>query len=77
MALTEEEVYCRNCGELLFRIVRADDGTTRMKDTSPEPESDGFQKYYPCPTCRGKNLVMLIEEPSGSRYYEIAGFARS
>jgi hypothetical protein len=76
VASTEEEVYCRNCSELLFRIVRQDDGTAQMKASSPEPESDGFQKYYHCPTCRGKNLVMLINEPTGSRYYEIAGFIR-
>ncbi len=73
----EDEIYCRNCGELLFRIVRDADGTTRMKEGAPEPESDGFEKFYSCPTCRGKNLVMLIEEPPGSRYYEIAGFTRS
>ncbi len=77
MAATEDEVYCRNCSELLFRIVRHDDGTTRMTESAPEPESDGFQKYYRCPTCHGKNLVMLVDEPAGSRYYEIAGFIRS
>lgn len=77
MALSEEEVYCRNCSELLFRIVRKDDGTTHMKDPGSEPESDGIQKYFRCPTCRGKNLAMLIEDPPGSRYYEIAGFIRS
>ncbi len=77
MASTDDEIYCRNCGELLYRIVRHDDGTTHMKDSAPEPESDGIQKYYPCPTCRGKNLVMLIDEPPGTRYYEIAGFIRS
>ncbi len=77
MGSTEDDVYCRNCGELLFRIVRDDDGTTRMKESAPEPESDGVQKYYRCPTCRGKNLVMLIDDPPGSRYYEIAGFIRS
>jgi DNA-directed RNA polymerase subunit RPC12/RpoP len=77
MGSTEDEVYCRNCSELLFRIVRHDDGTTQMKESSLEPESDGVQKYYRCPTCRGKNLVMLIDEPSGTRYYEIAGFSRA
>ncbi len=77
MGSTEDEVYCRNCGQLLFSTVREDDGTTQMKDFAPEPESDGVQKYYRCPTCRGKTLVMLIEEPPGSRYYEIAGFIRS
>ncbi len=28
MGSTEDEVYCRNCGELLFSTVREDDGTT-------------------------------------------------
>ncbi len=77
MGLVEEEVYCRNCSELLFRTIRSDDGAIRMKQTSVEPESDGNQKYFRCPTCRGKNLAMLIEDPPGSRYYEIAGFSRS
>lgn len=77
MGSTEDEVYCRNCSELLFRIARYDDGTTRMTESSPEPESDGVQKYYRCPTCGGKNLAMLIDDPPGSRYYEIAGFVRS
>jgi len=48
-----------------------------MKDPAAEPESDGVQKFYRCPTCRGKNLAMLIEEPPGSQYYQIAGFIRS
>lgn len=77
MGATEDEVYCGNCSELLFRIVRYDDGTRRMKESAPEPESDGFQKYYRCPTCRGRNLVMLIDDPPGNRYYQIAGFIRS
>lgn len=77
VALIEDEIYCRNCGELLYRIVHNADGTTRMKEGAAEPESDGFRKFYSCPTCQGKNLVMLIEEPPGSRYYEIAGFIRS
>jgi hypothetical protein len=77
VALSVNEVYCRNCSELLFRTVRSEDGTVRMKDPGMEPETDGIQKYYRCPTCRGKNLAMLIEDPPGSRYYEIAGFARS
>lgn len=77
MAPMVDEVYCRNCSELLFHVVRFDDGTTRMKDSAPEPESDGVQKYYRCSTCQGKNLAMLIEDPPGSRYYEIAGFIRS
>lgn len=77
MGSTVDEVYCRNCGELLFRIVREGDGTVRMNDPGNEPESDGFQKYYRCATCRGKNLAMLVEDPPGSRYYEIAGFIRS
>ncbi len=77
MASTEDEIYCRNCSEVLFRIIRHDDGRTVMTESAPEPESDGVQKYYRCPTCRGKNLVMLIDDPPGSRYYEIAGFIRS
>lgn len=77
MGSTEDDAYCRNCGEWLFRIVRHDDGTAQMKESSPEPESDGAQKFFRCPTCLGKNLVMLIDEPPGSRYYEIAGFSRS
>lgn len=77
MAPISDEVYCRNCSELLFHVVHRDDGTTVMTESAPEPESDGFQKYYRCPTCRGKNLAMLIEDPPGSRYYEIAGFIRS
>ena len=51
-----EEVYCRKCSELLFRIVRGHDGTVQMKDPALAPESDGIHKYYRCPTCRGKNL---------------------
>lgn len=77
MGFVEEEVYCRNCSELLYRLVRSDDGTTQMKPPAAEPESDGSQRYFRCPTCRGKNLAMLIEDPPGSRYYEIAGFTRS
>jgi len=77
VALIEDEIYCRNCGELLFRVVRDANGTTCMKEGAREPESDGLQKFYTCPTCQGKNLVMLIEEPPGSHYYEIAGFSRS
>jgi DNA-directed RNA polymerase subunit RPC12/RpoP len=77
MGSTVDEVYCRNCSELLFRIVRNDDGTVQMSDPAGEPESDGAQKYYRCPTCRGKNLAMLIEDPPGSRYYAIAGFTRA
>ncbi len=77
MGETIDEVYCRNCSELLFRIARRDDGTVHMKDPAAEPESDGVQKFYRCPTCRGKNLAMLIEEPPGSQYYQIAGFIRS
>jgi len=77
MGSTEDEVDCRNCGELLYRIVREDDLTTRMKDSTLEPESDGIQKCFRCPTCGGKNLAMLIEEPPRTRYYEIAGFSRS
>jgi DNA-directed RNA polymerase subunit RPC12/RpoP len=77
MASVVDEVYCRNCSELLFHVVRHDDGTTVMKESAPEPESNGIQKYYRCPTCQGKNLVMLIEEPRGCRYYEVAGFIRS
>jgi hypothetical protein len=77
VALSVDEVYCRNCSEMLFRTVRNEDGTVRMNDPGMEPETDGIQKYYRCPTCRGKNLAMLIEDPPGSRYYEIAGFVRS
>lgn len=77
MSAVEDDVYCRNCGELLYRVLRHDDGTTCMKESAPEPESDGVQKYYRCPTCDGKNLVMLIDDPPGNRYYEIAGFSRS
>ncbi len=77
MPLIEDEIYCRNCGEPLFRVVRDAGGTTRIKEGTPEPDSDGVQKFYRCPTCQGKNLVMLIEEPPGGRYYEIAGFTRS
>jgi hypothetical protein len=77
MESVEDEVYCRNCSELLFRTMRSEDGTTQMKSPAVEPESDGFQKYFRCPTCRGKNLAMLIEDPPGSRFYEIAGFIRS
>jgi DNA-directed RNA polymerase subunit RPC12/RpoP len=77
MASVVDEVYCRNCSELLFHVVRHDNGTTVMKESAPEPESNGIQKYYRCPTCQGKNLVMLIEEPRGCRYYEVAGFIRS
>ncbi len=76
MPSSEDEVYCRNCSEMLFRIVRQDGGTTHMKDPGFEPESDGIQKYFRCPTCGGKNLAMLVEDPPGSRYYEIAGFIR-
>ena len=77
MGSTEDEVYCRNCSELLFRIARHDDGTTRMKNPAVEPESDGAQKYFRCPTCRRKNLVMLIEDPPGSRYYKIVALIPS
>ena len=77
MIVSVDEVYCRNCSEMLFRTVRNDDGTMRMKDPGVEPETDGVQKYYRCPTCRGKNLARLIEDPPGSRYYAIAGFVRS
>lgn len=77
MAVIEDNVYCRNYSELLYRILRRDDGTTVMKDPSIEPESDGIHRFFLCPTCRGKNLAMLIEEPPGTRYYEIAGFIRS
>jgi hypothetical protein len=73
----EEEIYCRNCSELLFRVLRNDDGTTVMQDPGVEPESDGVQKFFRCSTCGGKNLVMLIEDPPSSRYYEIAGFSRA
>lgn len=77
MGATEDEVYCRNCTELLFRIVRQDDGTMRMKDPTVEPESEGAQEYFRCPTCRGKNMVTLIEDPPGSHYYSVEGFVRS
>ena len=77
MAVIEDDVYCRNCSELLYRILRREDGTTVMKDPSVAPDSDGIQKFFLCPACRGKNLAMLIEDPPGSRYYEIAGFIRS
>jgi DNA-directed RNA polymerase subunit RPC12/RpoP len=77
MALIEDDVFCSNCGELLFRVLRADDGPTVMKERGLEPESDGVQKYFRCPTCHGKNLAMLIEDPPGSYYYDIAGFIRS
>ncbi len=77
MATIEDDVFCHNCGELLYRVLRADDGTTIMKDAALEPESDGLQKYFRCPTCQGKNLAMLVEDPPGSRYYEIAGFSRA
>ncbi|MBI1983655.1 MAG: hypothetical protein HYS61_05600 [Acidobacteria bacterium] len=77
MLETVDDVYCRNCSELLFRILRREDGSAVMKDPSLEPASDGLHKYFLCPTCRGKNLAMLIEDPPGSRYYEIAGFIRS
>ncbi len=72
-----EDVCCRNCGEVLFAIVRQPDGSMLMRDPGVEPESDGVQKYFLCPACEGKNLVMLIDDPPGSRYYEIAGFIRS
>ena len=75
--MIEDDVYCRNCSELLYRILRREDGTTVMKDPSVAPASAGIQKFFLCPTCRGKNLAMLIEDPPGSRYYEIAGFIRS
>jgi hypothetical protein len=77
MTVAEDDIYCRNSSELLYRILRRDDGTTVMKDPSVAPESDGIQKFFRCPTCRGKNLAMLIEDPPGSRYFEIAGFIRS
>lgn len=77
MGAIEDEVYCRNCSELLFRILRQDDGIIVMKDPALMPESDGVQKYFRCPTCQGKNHAMLIEDPPGSRYYELAGFIRS
>jgi len=78
MPEAEDDVYCLNRSELLFRILRREDGTTVMKDPAGEPSSDGVQKYFLCPTCHGKNLaIMLIEDPPGSRYYEIAGFIRS
>jgi hypothetical protein len=54
MATVEDDVYCRNCSKLLFRTLRHDDGTTVMKDSSVEPASDGIQKFFLCPTCRGK-----------------------
>lgn len=73
----EEEIYCRNCSELLYRILRNDDGTMVMKDPCAEPASDGVQKFFLCPTCGGKNLAMLVEDPAGSHYYEIAGFSRA
>ena len=77
MPETEEDLFCRNCSELLYRILRREDGATVMKDSAPLPESDGDQKFYHCPTCGGRNLVMLVEEPPGSRYYEVVGFSRS
>ena len=77
LATTEEDVYCKNCGEILYRILRDDNGTATMKDPAVLPESDGIQKYFRCPTCRGRNLAMPIEDPPGSRYYEIVGFIRS
>ncbi len=77
MGSAEEKVYCRNCGELLYRVVHEDDGSTRMKDFAPEPQREGAQQYFRCPTCRGKNLVTLVRNPAGSRYYEVVGFVRS
>lgn len=77
MSLTEDEVLCRNCGELLYCVLRSDAGIITMKNPALEPESDGIQKFFLCPACAGKNLVMLIEEPPGSRYYELAGYIRS
>jgi hypothetical protein len=56
MAVNEGDAYCRNCGELLYRILRRGDGTTAIKDPSVEPASNGIQKFFRCPTCRGKTL---------------------
>ncbi len=77
MGSTEDEVYCSGCTELLFRVIRQDDGTTLMKSADPKPEEDGSQLYFRCPTCRSKNLVRLVQVPLGSHYYEIFGFVRS
>jgi hypothetical protein len=77
MTPTEDEIFCRNCGELLYRVLRSDDGIITMKNPAVEPERDGIQKFFRCPTCFGKNLVMLVEDPPGSRFYELAGFMRS
>ena len=77
MPETEEDFFCRNCSELLYCILRREDGVTSMKDSAPLPESDGDQKFYRCPTCGGRNLVMLEEEPAGSHYYQVVGFSRS
>ncbi len=76
MALSEDEVYCRGCGELLYRILRHDDGATTMKDPGVRPQTDAAQEYFRCPTCRGKNLAALVEDPPGSCYYAIIQFTR-
>ena len=77
MPETEEDIFCRNCSELLYRILRREDGVITMKDSAPLPDSDGDQKYYRCPTCGGRNLVMQVEDPPGSRYYQVVGFSRA
>ena len=77
MGPTEDDVVCRNCGEFLYQAVRGEDRTTLMKDATSEPERNGIQKYFRCPTCRRKNLAKLIDDPPGNRYYEIAGVIRS
>lgn len=76
MNFAEEDVLCRNCSESLFQVLRRDDGAIIMKNAGNEPESDGFQRYFRCPNCQGKNLAMLVEDRQGNRYYELAGFIR-
>ncbi len=77
MPETEEDIFCRNCSELLYRILRGEDGVITMKDSAPLPESDGDQKYYRCSSCGGRNLAMLVEDPPSSHYYQIVGFSRA
>lgn len=70
------EENCRNCGEVLFQKRLFEDGHTEMLDSSLWPESDGEIKYFRCPSCRGKNLVTVDQEPGKPRVYEIVGFIR-
>lgn len=66
------EARCLKCGRVLFRQALLDDKAHRaMVDDTPI-DSDGVDKFYSCPHCGARNVIIEDKSPRGLPQWRIS-----